>query len=92
MDSTSMETAASTSSASSVAKTEAKEEKSTIDQLPKEMHQMKIRDEKANNHDDKVIYVLIFSIFFLQQENRNWYQVNGCKFPLTGYGRNYRKW
>lgn len=89
-----METAASTSGASSLAKTEAKEEKSTIDQLPKEMHQMKIRDEKANINDDKVIflYVLIFSIVFFQQENRNWHQVNGCKFPLTGYGRNYHKW
>ncbi|XP_048426392.1 shaggy-related protein kinase theta-like [Pyrus x bretschneideri] len=53
MTSTSVETAASTSSVSSVAKTETKEVKSSYDQLPKEMHEMKIRDEKANHHDDK---------------------------------------
>ncbi|KAL6128778.1 hypothetical protein ACLB2K_072133 [Fragaria x ananassa] len=46
--STSMESAASTSSASSIAKIEAK---STVDQLPKDMHQMKIRD--VHNHDEK---------------------------------------
>ncbi|KAL6290178.1 shaggy-related protein kinase theta-like [Prunus yedoensis var. nudiflora] len=50
---TSLETVASTSDVSSIAKTEAKVEKSSYDQLPKEMNEMKIRDEKANNHDEK---------------------------------------
>ncbi|KAB2595620.1 shaggy-related protein kinase theta-like [Pyrus ussuriensis x Pyrus communis] len=53
MASTSLETAASTSSVSSVGKTETKEDKSSNNQLPKEVHEMKIRDEKANHHDDK---------------------------------------
>lgn len=39
-------------------KPEAKEgdvaEKSGYDQLPKEMHEMKIRDERSNSHDEKV--------------------------------------
>lgn len=55
---TSLETVASTSDVSSIAKTEAKEEKSSYDQLPKEMNEMKIRDEKANNHDEKVTFVV----------------------------------
>lgn len=50
MASTSLETAASTSDISSTAR----REKSSHDQLPKEMHEMRIRDEKANNRDEKV--------------------------------------
>ncbi|XP_034709185.1 shaggy-related protein kinase theta-like [Vitis riparia] len=49
MASTSQETAASTSNVSSIARTE----QSGYDQLPKEMHDMKIRDEKVDPHDDK---------------------------------------
>ncbi|KAL6124271.1 hypothetical protein ACLB2K_076785 [Fragaria x ananassa] len=55
----SMESAASTSSVSSIAKIEAKEEKSTVDQLPKDMHQMKIRD--VHNHDEKDMEETIIS-------------------------------
>ncbi|GMP61638.1 hypothetical protein CsSME_00024024 [Camellia sinensis var. sinensis] len=47
--STSMRTAANSSHVSSIARTE----KSGYDELPKEMHEMKIRDDKADNHDDK---------------------------------------
>ncbi|GMY09488.1 shaggy-related protein kinase theta [Fagus crenata] len=49
MASTSLETAPSTSDISTMAR----KEKSGYDQLPKEMHEMKIRDEKVNNHDEK---------------------------------------
>ncbi|KAK9273770.1 hypothetical protein L1049_018580 [Liquidambar formosana] len=49
MASTSLETVASTSSISSIAGTE----RSGYEQLPKEMHEMKIRDERTDNHDDK---------------------------------------
>ncbi|XP_041000662.1 shaggy-related protein kinase epsilon-like [Juglans microcarpa x Juglans regia] len=49
MASTSLETAASVSDISSMAR----KEKSSYEQLPKEMHEMRIRDEKANNHDEK---------------------------------------
>lgn len=52
MASTSLETAASTSDISSMPI----KEKSGYDQLPKEMHEMRIRDEKANNHDEKVYF------------------------------------
>lgn len=55
MASTSQETTASTSNVSSIARTE----QSGYDQLPKEMHDMKIRDEKVDPHDDKVISLLI---------------------------------
>lgn len=54
MASTSLETAASTSDISSMPR----KEKSGFDQLPKEMHEMRIRDEKANNHDEKVYFCL----------------------------------
>ncbi|XP_057496948.1 shaggy-related protein kinase epsilon-like [Actinidia eriantha] len=47
--STSMRTAASSSHVSSIARTG----KSDCDELPKEMHEMKIRDEKTDTHDDK---------------------------------------
>ncbi|XP_010255498.1 PREDICTED: shaggy-related protein kinase epsilon isoform X1 [Nelumbo nucifera] len=47
--STSIETDVSTSNISITSKTE----KSGYDQLPKEMHEMKIRDDKTENHDDK---------------------------------------
>lgn len=50
MVSTSQETAASTSNISSVVRTE----QSGYDQLPKEMNDMKIRDEKIDPQDDKV--------------------------------------
>lgn len=50
MASTSGETAASLSHVSSTVKTE----KTGYDQLPKEMHEMKIRDLKDDNYDDKV--------------------------------------
>ncbi|XP_052193592.1 shaggy-related protein kinase epsilon-like [Diospyros lotus] len=49
MASTSEETAASSSQASSIVRTE----KAGYDELPREMHEMKIRDDKADNHDDK---------------------------------------
>ncbi|XAR54086.1 Non-specific serine/threonine protein kinase [Bertholletia excelsa] len=47
--STSMETAGSSSHASSIARTE----KSGYDELPKGMNDMNIRDDKADSHDDK---------------------------------------
>lgn len=54
----SSETVASTSAVTSMAiaetKGESKADKSGYDQLPKEMHEMKIRDEKINNNDEKV--------------------------------------
>lgn len=49
MHSTSEEIVSGTSDASSIAGTE----KSGYDQLPKEMHQMKIGDERDDSHDDK---------------------------------------
>lgn len=49
MASTSLENAASTSNPSSMTRTE----KSGYDQLPKEMNEVGIRDDKATNHDDK---------------------------------------
>ncbi|KAH9788036.1 Shaggy-related protein kinase theta [Citrus sinensis] len=49
MASTSLEPVASTSEAATVARTE----RSGFDQLPKEMNEMRIRDEKNVNHDDK---------------------------------------
>lgn len=49
MASTSQENGASTSDVPSVPKTE----KTGVDQLPKEMHEMKIRDDKTDNDDDK---------------------------------------
>ncbi|KAJ4827392.1 hypothetical protein Tsubulata_038688 [Turnera subulata] len=49
MDSTSVETTASTSNLSSMPKTE----KSGYEQLPKEMHQMRIRDDKTSSCDEK---------------------------------------
>ena len=52
MASTSQENAASTSNITSVTRTE----KSGYDQLPKEMHQMKIRDEKTTNCDEKASF------------------------------------
>ena len=50
MASTSQENAASASNVTSVTRTE----KPGYDQLPKEMHEMKIRDDKNTNHDEKV--------------------------------------
>eukprot|EP00262_Sarcandra_glabra_P005876 TRINITY_DN1779_c0_g1_i9.p1 TRINITY_DN1779_c0_g1~~TRINITY_DN1779_c0_g1_i9.p1 ORF type:complete len:169 (-),score=37.92 TRINITY_DN1779_c0_g1_i9:662-1168(-) len=47
--STSLETDASTSNVASIARTE----KDGLDQLPKELHEMKIRDDKSDSHDDK---------------------------------------
>ncbi|XP_024451570.1 shaggy-related protein kinase theta isoform X4 [Populus trichocarpa] len=57
MASTSQENAASTSNITSVTRTE----KSGYDQLPKEMHQMKIRDEKTTSHDEKEVEAAIVS-------------------------------
>lgn len=51
MASTSLEPHASTSNISAVARTE----RSGYDQLPKEMHEMRIRDDRNANHDDKVM-------------------------------------
>lgn len=63
MVSTSQETAASTSNVSSIVRTE----QSGYDQLPKEMNDMKIRDEKIDPQDDKVRAsgLLILSLYFL---------------------------
>ena len=61
MASTSLETAPSTSDISTMAR----KEKSGYDQLPKEMHEMKIRDEKVNNHDEKVNFLFELICFFL---------------------------
>lgn len=49
MASTSLENGASTSNISSIAR----KEKSGCDQLPKEMHEMRIRDERTSSHDEK---------------------------------------
>ncbi|XP_058223819.1 shaggy-related protein kinase alpha-like [Rhododendron vialii] len=57
MASTSRETAASSSHVSSIVKTE----KTGYDQLPKEMHEMKIRDLKDDNYDDKDMEATIIS-------------------------------
>lgn len=46
-----METPASTSN---IISSDAGTEKSGYDQLPKEMNEMKIRDDKSDSHDDKV--------------------------------------
>ena len=62
MVSTSQETAASTSNVSSIVRSE----QSGYDQLPKEMHDMKIRDEKIDPHDDKVMSLSsTYSLYFL---------------------------
>lgn len=53
MASTSLETAESISDVSDISSM-AGIEKSGYDQLPKEMHEMRIRDEKSNTHDEKV--------------------------------------
>ena len=56
--STALENVACTSTLPSIANSESKvgemAEKTSYDQLPKEMHEMKIRDEKASSHDEKV--------------------------------------
>ena len=56
--STALENVACTSTLPSIANPESKvgemAEKTSYDQLPKEMHEMKIKDEKANSHDEKV--------------------------------------
>ena len=54
MASTSQENAASASNVTSVTRIE----KPGFDQLPKEMHEMKIRDDKNTNHDEKVNFHL----------------------------------
>lgn len=60
MHSASRETATSTSNVSSVVKPE----KSGYDELPKEMHEMKIRENKSEYDGDKVKFnVLFFHIF-----------------------------
>lgn len=63
MASTSLETAASTSDASTMPR----KEKSGYDQLPKEMHEMKIRDEKVNHHDEKVNFLFELVCFLLHK-------------------------
>lgn len=50
--STLLETDASSSNVTSIGRVE----KASVDQLPKEMHEMKIRDDKVDNHDEKVIF------------------------------------
>lgn len=57
MASTSQENAASASNVTSVTRTE----KPGYDQLPKEMHEMKIRDDKNTNHDEKDMEAAIVS-------------------------------
>ena len=52
MGSTSMRTAASSSHVSSIVRTG----KSDCEELPKEMHEMKITDEKTDTHDDTVLF------------------------------------
>ncbi|XXG67201.1 hypothetical protein AAC387_Pa06g0603 [Persea americana] len=47
--STLLETDASSSNVASIGRVE----KASVDQLPKEMHEMKIRDDKVDNHDEK---------------------------------------
>jgi len=36
------------------------EKKSGFDELPKELHEMKIRDEKSKNNNEKVFHVILF--------------------------------
>lgn len=50
--STLLEADASSSNVASIGRIE----KTSVDQLPKEMHEMKIRDDKVDNHDEKVIF------------------------------------
>ncbi|XVF79990.1 hypothetical protein PTKIN_Ptkin15bG0034500 [Pterospermum kingtungense] len=57
MASTSLETVASTSNATSVARTQ----NTGVDQLPNEMHEMKIRDEKTADHDNKDMEATVVS-------------------------------
>ncbi|KAK6285597.1 hypothetical protein POUND7_011776 [Theobroma cacao] len=57
MASTSLETVASTSNVTSVARME----KSGVDQLPNEMHEMRIRDEKTANHDEKDVEATVIN-------------------------------
>ncbi|KAF9668916.1 hypothetical protein SADUNF_Sadunf14G0053200 [Salix dunnii] len=57
MASTSQENAASASNVTSVTRIE----KPGFDQLPKEMHEMKIRDDKNTNHDEKDMEAAIVS-------------------------------
>ncbi|XP_048226435.1 shaggy-related protein kinase epsilon isoform X1 [Ricinus communis] len=57
MASTSLENPASTSNSASVVKTE----KSGFDQLPKEMHEMRIKDDKTTSHDEKDMEAAIVS-------------------------------
>ena len=45
-----------TSNVSTVARTE----KSDYNELPKELHEMRIKDEKSNNHSEKVYFVIDF--------------------------------
>ncbi|EXB40229.1 Shaggy-related protein kinase theta [Morus notabilis] len=63
--STSLENVACTSIASSMVKPEAKAddvaERSGYDQLPKEMHEMKIRDERSNSHDEKDVEATVIN-------------------------------
>ena len=58
LPSSSQENVACTSTVTSMVKPETNAdevaEKSGYDQLPKEMHEMRIRDEKSNSHDEKV--------------------------------------
>lgn len=61
MASTSVGNAASTSTVSSMVRSE----KSGYDKLPKEMREMKIREEKSDNHEDKVEIVLVFLEIFI---------------------------
>ncbi|XP_059634124.1 shaggy-related protein kinase epsilon isoform X2 [Cornus florida] len=57
MASASVETAASSSHVSSFARTE----KCGYDELPKEIHEMKIRDDKPDKHDDKEMEAAVVS-------------------------------
>lgn len=55
---TSKETTVDTSNVSMVARSD----KSGYDQLPKELHEMKIRDDKSKNNNEKVFIVIHFSL------------------------------
>lgn len=57
----SKESTVGTSDVSTVAKTE----KSGFDELPKELHEMKIKDEKSKNNNEKVFNVIHLFLTFL---------------------------
>lgn len=77
--STSLENVACTSTVKLEAKEGDVAEKSGYDQLPKEMHEMKIRDERSNSHDEKDVEVTVI--------NGHWTET-GQIIAITVGGRN----